>query len=89
MYAIRSYYGTPKPLTSWANLGTLSTDKVNVVLHGHNPLLSEMIVQAAEDPELKKYATEKGAKGINLVGMCCTGNELLMRSGIPIAGNVP
>ncbi|WP_319580173.1 anaerobic carbon-monoxide dehydrogenase catalytic subunit [uncultured Methanospirillum sp.] len=81
-------FGTPKPLTSWANLGTLSTDKVNVVLHGHNPLLSEMIVQAAEDPELKKYATEKGAKGINLVGMCCTGNELLMRSGIPIAGNV-
>jgi anaerobic carbon-monoxide dehydrogenase catalytic subunit len=81
-------FGTPKPLTSWANLGTLSTDKVNVVLHGHNPLLSEMIVQAAEDPELKKYALEKGAKGINLVGMCCTGNELLMRSGIPIAGNV-
>ncbi len=81
-------FGTPKPLTSWANLGTLSNDKVNVVLHGHNPLLSEMIVQAAEDPELRKYATEKGAKGINLVGMCCTGNELLMRSGIPIAGNI-
>ncbi|HWQ63859.1 MAG TPA: anaerobic carbon-monoxide dehydrogenase catalytic subunit [Methanospirillum sp.] len=81
-------FGTPKPLTSWANLGTLSTDKVNVVLHGHNPLLSEMIVQAAEDPDLKKYAIEKGAKGINLVGMCCTGNELLMRSGIPIAGNI-
>jgi len=81
-------FGTPKPLTSWANLGTLSTDKVNVVLHGHNPLLSEMIVQAAEDPDLRKYAIEKGAKGINLVGMCCTGNELLMRSGIPIAGNI-
>lgn len=81
-------FGTPKPLTSWANLGTLSTDKVNIVLHGHNPLLSEMIVQAADDPELKKYALEKGAKGINLVGMCCTGNELLMRSGIPIAGNI-
>ncbi|PKL59353.1 MAG: carbon-monoxide dehydrogenase catalytic subunit, partial [Methanomicrobiales archaeon HGW-Methanomicrobiales-4] len=81
-------FGTPKPLTSWANLGVLSLDKVNVVLHGHNPLLSEMIVQAAEDPELKKYAIEKGSKGINLVGMCCTGNELLMRSGIPIAGNI-
>jgi len=81
-------FGTPTPVASWANLGTLSTDKVNVVLHGHNPILSEMIVKAADDPELKKYAEEKGAKGINLVGMCCTGNELLMRHGIPIAGNI-
>ncbi|MBN1165823.1 MAG: anaerobic carbon-monoxide dehydrogenase catalytic subunit [Methanospirillaceae archaeon] len=81
-------FGTPKPLSSEVNLGTLSTDKVNVVLHGHNPLLSEMIVAAAEDPGMKQYAEKKGAKGINLVGMCCTGNELLMRSGVPIAGNV-
>ena len=32
-------------------------------------------------------AAEKGAQGINLVGLCCTGNELLMRRGIPMAGN--
>jgi carbon-monoxide dehydrogenase catalytic subunit len=81
-------FGTPTPVSSWANLGTLSRDKVNIVLHGHNPILSEMIVKAAEDPQLKKIAEEKGAQGINLVGMCCTGNELLMRHGIPIAGNV-
>jgi carbon-monoxide dehydrogenase catalytic subunit len=79
-------FGTPKPLKTRANLGTLSKDKVNIALHGHNPILSEMIVKAAEDPALKKRATEKGAKGINLVGVCCTGNELLMRSGVPIAG---
>jgi carbon-monoxide dehydrogenase catalytic subunit len=79
-------FGTPTPLRTWANLGTLQKDKVNIVLHGHNPILSEMIVKAAEDQKLKKHATEKGAKGINLVGMCCTGNELLMRHGIPIAG---
>ena len=79
-------FGTPTPLRTKANLGTLSKDKVNIVLHGHNPILSEMIVKAAEDAKLKKRATEKGAKGINLVGMCCTGNELLMRHGIPIAG---
>ncbi len=81
-------FGTPSPVTSWANLGTLSRDKVNVVMHGHNPVLSEMIVRAVEDPELIAYAEEQGAKGINLVGMCCTGNELLMRHGIPIAGNM-
>ncbi len=81
-------FGTPTPTSSWINLGVLSKDEVNVVLHGHNPILSEMIVKAANDPELIKLAKEKGAKGINLVGMCCTGNELLMRHGIPIAGNM-
>jgi carbon-monoxide dehydrogenase catalytic subunit len=80
-------FGTPAPLTSTTNLGTLSRDKVNIVLHGHNPLLSQMVVNGSEDPELIRLAEEKGAKGINLVGMCCTGNELLMRSGIPLAGS--
>ena len=80
-------FGTPTPTTALANLGVLKKDEVNIVLHGHNPILSEMVVIAADDPELKKLAKEKGAKGINLVGMCCTGNELLMRHGIPIAGN--
>jgi len=81
-------FGTPTPISTWANLATISTDKVNIVLHGHNPILSEMIVKAAEDPELVKRAKDTGAKGINLVGMCCTGNELLMRHGIPIAGSL-
>ncbi len=80
-------FGTPTPTTALANLGVLKRDEVNIVLHGHNPILSEMIVIAADDPDLKKLAEEKGAKGINLVGMCCTGNELLMRHGIPLAGN--
>lgn len=79
-------FGTPTPLRSRSNLATLRKDMVNIVLHGHNPILSEMIVKAAEDSQLKKRAIEKGAKGINIVGMCCTGNELLMRHGIPIAG---
>jgi carbon-monoxide dehydrogenase catalytic subunit len=60
---------------------------VNIALHGHNPLLSDVIVQAASDPELVKLAKQKGAAGINLVGLCCTGNELLMRKGVPMAGN--
>jgi len=80
-------FGTPVPNTSKANLGVLKADMVNLALHGHNPMLSDVIVRAAEDPELKKMAEEKGAKGINLVGLCCTGNELQMRRGIPMAGN--
>ena len=80
-------FGTPVPIRAKANLGVLKVDQVNIVIHGHEPLLAEMIVRAAGDPELVKLAREKGAKGINLAGMCCTGNEILLRHGIPIAGN--
>ena len=69
------------------NLGVLSEDEVNIIVHGHEPILSEMIVVAAQDPELIELAKSVGAKGINLAGMCCTANEILMRHGIPIAGN--
>ncbi len=80
-------FGTPKPLRTKANLGVLKEDHVNIIVHGHEPILSEMIALAAEDEELIKLAKDVGAKGINVCGMCCTGNELLMRKGIPIAGN--
>jgi len=80
-------FGTPEPILGTANLGTLLEDEVNILVHGHEPLLSEMIVTAASDKELLALAKSKGAKGINIVGMCCTGQEMLMRHGIPIAGN--
>jgi len=81
-------FGTPEIKEAWVNLGTLKEDMVNIVVHGHNPVLSEMVVKAAREQELVDLAKQKGAKGINIVGMCCTGNELLMRRGIPIAGNL-
>ena len=80
-------FGTPAPILGQANLGVLKDDMVNVVVHGHEPTLSEMIVAASQDPEIIKYAMDAGAKGINLSGICCTANEILMRQGIPAAGN--
>ncbi len=80
-------FGTPKISKSEANLGVLQEDKVNIILHGHEPVMAEKVVEAAMDPKLIEYARSKGAKGINLAGMCCTGLELLMRDNIPIAGN--
>ena len=80
-------FGTPAPVRAICNLGTLEKDQVNLVVHGHEPVLSEVVVAAAADPELLKLAKEKGAKGINIAGMCCTANEILMRHGIPVAGN--
>ncbi len=80
-------FGTPAPLLGEANLGVLKDDMVNVVVHGHEPTLSEMIVAASQDPEIIEYAKAAGANGINLSGICCTANEILMRQGIPAAGN--
>jgi len=80
-------FGTPAPILGQANLGVLKTDMVNVVVHGHEPTLSEMIVAASQDPEIIAYAQAAGAKGVNLSGICCTANEILMRQGIPAAGN--
>jgi carbon-monoxide dehydrogenase catalytic subunit len=80
-------FGTPSPLVSKVNLGVLEHEEVNIIVHGHEPTLSAMIVRASTDPELIAYAKTKGAKGINLCGICCTANETMMRQGIPSAGN--
>jgi carbon-monoxide dehydrogenase catalytic subunit len=80
-------FGTPAPVISEANLGVLKDDEVNIIIHGHEPTLSEMIVAAAQDPEMIEYAKSKGAKGITMAGICCTANETLMRQGVPLAGN--
>jgi len=80
-------FGTPVPVLGQVNLGVFKEDEVNLVIHGHEPLLSEMIVAAAQDPQMVELAKSKGAKGINLAGMCCTANEIIMRHGVPLAGN--
>jgi len=80
-------FGTPEPKMAAVNLATLKENEVNVILHGHNPIVSDAVVDAASDDELLKLAKEAGAEGINLAGLCCTGNEVLMRKGVPMAGN--
>ncbi|MFN2153497.1 MAG: anaerobic carbon-monoxide dehydrogenase catalytic subunit, partial [Anaerolineales bacterium] len=80
-------FGTPAPILGQANLGVLKEDMVNVIVHGHEPTLSQMIVAATQLPEIIEYAHQAGAKGVNLSGICCTANEILMRQGIPAAGN--
>ncbi|HHN64389.1 MAG TPA: anaerobic carbon-monoxide dehydrogenase catalytic subunit [Nitrospirae bacterium] len=79
-------FGTPRPVKAEASFGIFKEDEVNLVVHGHEPSLAEMIVDVISEPEIVEYAKSKGAKGINLGGMCCTANEVLMRHGIPTAG---
>jgi carbon-monoxide dehydrogenase catalytic subunit len=80
-------FGTPSPVRSDANLGVLGRKTVNIIVHGHEPELSEMLAVAVRDPEIVAYAKKAGADGITLAGICCTANEILMRHGIPVAGN--
>ena len=80
-------FGTPKPIDTEADLGVMNAENVNIVVHGHDPSLSEMICEYADDPEMIAYAKEMGAKGITVSGVCCTSNEVAMRRGIPMAGN--
>jgi carbon-monoxide dehydrogenase catalytic subunit len=80
-------FGTPTVRSTEGNLGVLEADMVNIVVHGHDPAFSEMVVTAAEVRELTDYAKSKGAKGINIVGLCCTANEVAMRHGVRMAGN--
>ncbi|CUM92737.1 Carbon monoxide dehydrogenase 1 [Blautia hydrogenotrophica] len=80
-------FGTPKPVDTEANLGVMKEDEVNIIVHGHDPSLSEMICEYAEDPEMIQLAKSLGANGINVAGVCCTSNEVAMRRGIPMAGN--
>ncbi|MBN1602333.1 MAG: anaerobic carbon-monoxide dehydrogenase catalytic subunit [Chitinispirillaceae bacterium] len=80
-------YGTPTPVKTRVNLGVLKEDMVNIIVHGHELMISEMIVQAANDRRLLGRAEGVGAKGINVCGMCCSGIEILSRHGVPLVGN--
>lgn len=80
-------FRTPGAVKAKTNLGMLKEDEVNLVIHGHEPTLSEIIVELSNDSELLEYAKSKGSKGINIVGICCTANEILMRQGVAPIGN--
>ena len=80
-------FGTPREVETEANLGVMVAENVNIVVHGHDPSLSEMICEYADSKEMIDYAKSMGAQGITVSGVCCTSNEVAMRRGIPMAGN--
>jgi carbon-monoxide dehydrogenase catalytic subunit len=80
-------FGTPSPVAADVNMGVLQEEQVNIIVHGHEPNLFESIVESVNEPTLVQAAKDAGAKGINLVGMCCSGAEMMSRHGIPHAGN--
>ena len=81
-------FGTPSQVKGMSNLGVIEPDYVNIIVHGHEPILSAKVVEVSQTEEMQTMAKKAGAKGLNVIGLCCTGNELLMRQGVPIAGNM-
>jgi len=80
-------FGTPTPVQGEVNMGCLDEKQVNIIIHGHEPNLFESIIASVNDPKLIQEAKDAGAEGINLLGMCCSGAEMLSRHGVPHAGN--
>ena len=80
-------FGSPQPIRAKANLGVLKEDEINLVIHGHVPLLSDVIVTVSREKEMIELAHKAGALGINVAGICCTANEILVRRGVPVAGS--
>ncbi len=80
-------FGTPTPVSAEVNMGVLKENEVNIIVHGHEPNLFESMLMSVNEPSLIQAAKDAGAAGINLVGMCCSGAEMLSRHGIPHAGN--
>ena len=80
-------FGTPTPVAVEVNMGVLKEDHVNIIVHGHEPNMFESMLISVNEPTLLQAAKDAGAEGINLVGMCCSGAEMMSRHGVPHAGN--
>ena len=81
-------FGIPRPKPAEVNYGVLKKDHVNILLHGHSPVMAEKILQKLRSPEIEDLVQQVGAKGIVVAGLCCTGDELLARYGIPTVTNI-
>lgn len=81
-------YGIPKPRVTTVNFGILKSDHINILMHGHSPVMVEKVLEKLNLPEIREQAERLGAAGIVVGGMCCTGDELLARYGIPTVTNI-
>ncbi|MDQ7095402.1 anaerobic carbon-monoxide dehydrogenase catalytic subunit [Desulfosporosinus sp. PR] len=78
-------FGTPRLVKTQYRMGVIKEDYVNIAVHGHIPMVSEKVLEWSR--RLNDEAKALGAEGINVVGICCSANELLMRQGVSVATN--
>ncbi|MBS4021543.1 MAG: anaerobic carbon-monoxide dehydrogenase catalytic subunit [Dethiobacter sp.] len=78
--------GTPQITKSEADLGIINTETVNIVAHGHVPLVATAVLQASQSEEMQELAKAAGATGIKVYGSMCTGQELMQRQETTAGG---
>ena len=71
--------GVGDRVTSKVNIGALKKGYVNIAVHGHLPVLVKEIVKAGQSEKFIKLAKEKGVKGIQFYGICCSGLSAMYR----------
>ena len=52
---------TPKPIQAEGSFGIFKEREVNIVIHGHEPLMAEMIYDVVSEPEMIAYASDEAA----------------------------
>ncbi len=70
------------------NLGILDEDSVNIVCHGHQPLLASLVARMAGQDEFAAKARQAGAAGIKVYGSMCEGQEMVQRPDSAFAGQL-
>ncbi len=81
-------FGTPMPHESYADLGVLDPQYVNIAVDGHEPFVGAALIKMAEREDVQNRAKETGAQGLRVVGFIETGQELLQRIDSPVFSGI-
>ena len=81
-------FGTPKPHESYADLGIIDPDYVNIAVDGHEPFVGAALIKLAEKEEIQEKAKKAGAKGLRIIGFIETGQELIQRFNSPVFAGI-
>jgi carbon-monoxide dehydrogenase catalytic subunit len=87
-FATEMLFGLPQQRITTVNYGILKADHVNVLMHGHSPVMVEVILEKLRSREIEQLARAAGAEGIVVGGLCCSGEELLARHGVSTVTNI-
>jgi len=81
-------FGTPMPHDSYADLGILDPEYVNIAVDGHEPFIGIALIKLAEREEIQEKARAAGAKGMRIIGFIETGQEIIQRVDSPVFAGI-